>query len=208
MKSPRRADEPDATTAASSAAQRISRRDFLKGAGVAVAVPVGVLGRTPDVPSEGGTPEQIHLTYGDDPSRTVFISWASPTRAIHPCVLLHRHGGAHAVIPAVQRTYTDGMNGETVFTYHAKLDRLEPHSSYRYSVTADNDSRRQTPFTATFRTAPRGRVPFRWTSYGDLATPVTSWTMSSPQSRHAVDAVERFQPLFHLLNGDLCYANM
>jgi hypothetical protein len=31
--------------------------------------------------------------------------------------------------------------------------------------------------------------------------------MSSPQSRHAVDAVERFNPLFHLLNGDLCYAN-
>jgi hypothetical protein len=32
--------------------------------------------------------------------------------------------------------------------------------------------------------------------------------MSSPQSRHAVDAVERFAPLFHLLNGDLCYANL
>jgi len=208
MKSQRRADEPDATAEASSAAQSISRRDFLKGAGVAVAVPVGVLGRTPDVPSAGGTPEQIHLTYGDDPSRTVFISWASPARAIHARVLLHGHGGAHAVIPAVQRTYTDGMNGETVFTYHAKLDRLEPRSSYRYSVTADNDSRRQTPFMATFRTAPRGRVPFRWTSYGDLSTPVASWMMSSPQSRHAVDAVERFQPLFHLLNGDLCYANL
>jgi hypothetical protein len=208
MKSQRRADEPDATAEASSAAQPISRRDFLKGAGVAVAVPAGVLGRTPDVPSEGGTPEQIHLTYGDDPSRTVFISWASPARALHARVLLHGHGGAPAVIPAVQRTYTDGMNGETVFTYHAKLDRLEAHTSYRYSVTADNDSRRQTPFTATFRTAPRGRVPFRWTSYGDLSTPVTSWMMSSPQSRHAVDAVERFQPLFHLLNGDLCYANL
>jgi Calcineurin-like phosphoesterase/Purple acid Phosphatase, N-terminal domain/TAT (twin-arginine translocation) pathway signal sequence len=208
MKSQRRADEPDATAEASSAAQPISRRDFLKGAGVAVAVPAGVLARTPDVRSEGGTPEQIHLTYGDDPSRTVFISWASPARALHARVLLHGRGGAPAVIPAVQRTYTDGMNGETVFTYHAKLDRLEAHASYRYSVTADNDSRRQTPFTATFRTAPRGRVPFRWTSYGDLSTPVTSWMMSSPQSHHAVDAVERFQPLFHLLNGDLCYANL
>jgi Calcineurin-like phosphoesterase/Purple acid Phosphatase, N-terminal domain/TAT (twin-arginine translocation) pathway signal sequence len=208
MKSQRRADGPDAIAEPSSAAQPISRRDFLKGAGVAVAVPVGVLGQTPAVPSAGGTPEQIHLTYGDDPSRTVFISWASPAPAIHARVLLHGHDGTHAVIPAVQRTYTDGMNGETVFTYHAKLDRLEPHAAYRYSVTADNDSRRQTPFTATFRTAPRGRVPFRWTSYGDLSTPVASWVMSSPQSRHAVDAVERFQPLFHLLNGDLCYANL
>ncbi|KAF1050815.1 MAG: hypothetical protein GAK41_01482 [Burkholderia gladioli] len=32
--------------------------------------------------------------------------------------------------------------------------------------------------------------------------------LSSPQSRFAVQAVERFQPLFHLLNGDLCYANL
>jgi Calcineurin-like phosphoesterase len=32
--------------------------------------------------------------------------------------------------------------------------------------------------------------------------------MSSPHSAHAVDAVERFRPLFHLLNGDLCYANL
>jgi hypothetical protein len=37
---------------------------------------------------------------------------------------------------------------------------------------------------------------------------LTSWLLSSPQSRYAVEAVERFQPLFHLLNGDLCYANM
>src|SRR5262249_34879900 len=79
---------------------------------------------------------------------------------------------------------------------------------YRYSVTADNDSRWRTPFAATFRTAARGRFPFRWTSYGDLATPLTSWAMSSSQSHHAVDAVERFKPLFHLLNGDLCYANL
>jgi len=75
-------------------------------------------------------------------------------------------------------------------------------------VTADNDSNRARPFGATFKTAPRGRKPFRWTSYGDLATPNTAWTLSSPQSAFAVKAVERFQPLFHLLNGDLCYANL
>lgn len=173
-----------------------------------MAAPVGVLGETQLGPPQGGTPEQIHLTFGDDPSQAVFISWASPAQATNSRVLLHRQGGAHSVIHAVQRTYTDGMNGQTVFTYHAKLDGLEPHSSYHYAVTADNDSRRQAPFMATFSTAPRGRAPFRWTSYGDLSTPVASWAMSSPQSQHAVDAVERFQPLFHLLNGDLCYANL
>jgi hypothetical protein len=186
----------------------ISRRDFLKGAGVAVAAPAGVLAETPQTPPADGTPEQIHLTFGDDPSSTVFVSWASPAQAIHPRVVLHRPGAGTTVVHAVPRVYIDGMNGQTVFTYHAKLDGLDAHASYHYSVTADNDSHRRTPFAATFRTAPRGRTAFRWTSYGDLATPMTSWTMSSPQSRHAVDAVERFQPLFHLLNGDLCYANL
>ena len=187
----------------------ISRREFFKGAGAAAAAsPLALTGETTASTALDGTPEQIHLTWGEDPSQTVFVSWASPAQAVDPRVILERHGTAPLVIHAVQRTYTDGINGQTVFTYHARLDGLGPDSSYRYSVTADNDSQRRHPFTATFRTAPRGRAAFRWTSYGDLATPVTSWVLSSPQSRHAVDAVERFEPLFHLLNGDLCYANL
>jgi hypothetical protein len=125
-----------------------------------------------------------------------------------PRVILERPGAAPVTVHALQRTYTDGLCGQTVFTYHARLDGLAADSICRYAVTSDNDSRGSRPFAAAFRTASRGRVPFRWTSYGDLATPVTSWTMSSPQSRHAVEAVERFRPLFHLLNGDLCYANL
>ena len=187
----------------------ISRRDFLKGAGVAVAAPVGVLGQTPaPAPQADGTPEQIHITFGDDPSRTVFVSWVSPAQAINPRVSLRGPGAEGKIIHGVQRSYTDGMNGQTVFTYHAKLEGLVAHALYQYSVTADNDGRRRSPFAATFRTAPRGRTAFRWTSYGDLSTPVTTWTLSSPHSRHAVDAVERFRPLFHLMNGDLCYANV
>jgi hypothetical protein len=186
----------------------VSRREFFKSAGAAAATPLTLVRETNSPASADGTPEQIHLTWGDDPARTVFVSWASHAQAVNPRVLLEHRGSQPTVIHAVQRTYTDGINGQTVFTYHAKLDGLQARSSYRYSVTADNDSHRKNPFTATFQTAPRGRAPFRWTSYGDLATPVTSWVLSSPQSRHAVDAVERFEPLFHLLNGDLCYANL
>ena len=198
--------EPAVGTSDSTA---LSRRDFFKGAGAAAAAsPLTAFGGTPAPAGADGTPEQIHLTWGDDPSRAVYVSWASPAQAVNPRVLIQHPGAAPAVIHARQRTYTDGLNGQTVFTYHAKLDGLMSQTSYRYSVTADNDSRRRDPFTASFSTAPRGRQPFRWTSFGDLATPVTSWVMSSPQSRHAVDAVEQFKPLFHLLNGDLCYANL
>ncbi len=187
----------------------VSRREFFRAAGVtgvaAAAAPLTRASATHAAAADG-TPEQIHLTWGADPSRTVVVSWASPAQAMNPRVTLEHPGGPARLLHAIQRTYTDGLNGQTVFTYHATLDGLAPQTSYRYSVTADNDGLPQ-PFTAMFETAPRGRRPFRWTSYGDLATPVTTWALSSPQSHHAVDVVERFKPLFHLLNGDLCYAN-
>jgi Phosphodiesterase/alkaline phosphatase D len=112
------------------------------------------------------------------------------------------------VVPAEARPYTDGISGETVWTYHARVGGLRPGATYAYAVTADNDGNATDPFSATFRTAPAGRAAFRFTSFGDLATPNTAWVLSYGQSVYAVETVESFQPLFHLLNGDLCYANL
>jgi len=190
----------------------VSRRRFLVGtgaAGLAAATPPLITGSSrAEAATPDGTPEQIHLTWGDDPTRSVVVSWTSAAQAIHPRVHLGNDPRFGRTIPAVQRTYTDGLNGQTVFTYHAGIDDLEPDSSHHYTVTADNDSSAAHPFAATFRTAPCGRAPFRWTSFGDLATPNTAWVLSYGQSPFAVQAVERFQPLFHLLNGDLCYADL
>jgi hypothetical protein len=150
-----------------------------------------------------GTPEQIHLTWGESPTTGVVVSWASPGPAWRPRVRIGQR-----VIPAESRPYTDGINGETVWTYHARVGGLRPGATYGYLVTADNDGNAADPFSATFRTAPHGRVPFRFTSFGDLATPNANWVLSCGQSAYAVEAVESFQPLFHLLNGDLCYASL
>jgi len=187
----------------------LSRRQFIRAAGIAAASPV-ILGGEPAASASAadGTPEQIHLTWGEDPTQSVCVSWASPGRALHPRAILERTAGQALVVPAQERSYTDGINGQIVFTYHARLEGLAPGAAYHYRVTADNDRRGGEPFAGSFRTAARGRQAFRFTSFGDLATPVSSWVLSSAQSRHAVDAVERFQPLFHLLNGDLCYANL
>jgi alkaline phosphatase D len=154
-----------------------------------------------------GTPEQIHLTWGNDPARSMVASWASPGAATRPRLLLSGPRGSVVQLPAVQRTYFDGLNGETVWTYHVDMRGLEPDERYTYVLTADNDNAPE-PFTGTFRTAPTGRKPFRFTSFGDLATPNTAWVLSYGQSAYAVAAVESFSPLFHLLNGDLCYANL
>lgn len=212
MSPDRRPDRSAELSPESELPSSLTRRGFCKGAGsvglAAAASPIAALAAAPQTMSADGTPEQIHLTWGDDPAAAVCVSWVCPAQAVNPQVRIQRSPGHSDVIHAIQRTYTDGLNGQTVFTYHARIDGLRPASTYHYSVTADNDRHHGAPFTASFSTAPRGRAPFRWTSYGDLATPVTSWLLSSPQSRYAVQAVERFKPLFHLLNGDLCYANM
>ena len=88
------------------------------------------------------------------------------------------------------------------------MDGLRPGGTYGYAVIANNDRNAADPFSATFRTAPEGRASFRFTSFGDLATsnpryPSASGQSASGQSAYAVGAVEAFQPLFHLLNGDL-----
>ncbi len=199
-----------------------SRRQLLKGAGAgglaAALIPAmrqsrGSLDRLASfnaapASSPNGTPEQVHLTWGGDPTSSVVVSWASLGRAVRPRLLLNVDNGRTRALPAVQRTYTDGINGETVFTYHSFVAGLEPGSQHSYVVTADNDANAGTPFSGSFETAPQGRAPFRFTSFGDLATPNTEWVLSYGQSAYAVDAVESFKPLFHLLNGDLCYANL
>jgi hypothetical protein len=197
----------------------LTRRQVLAGASgtglLAAAGPLGIVGsaRLASRASSGspggaadGTPEQIHLTWGADPASSVTISWAAPAPATRPRVLLSR-GQFGRTVPAVQRTYTDGINGETVWTYHAEITGLAPDTGYSYTVTADNDSS-SPAFASTFTTAPRGRTAFRFTSFGDLATPNTQWVLSYGQSACAVAAVESFQPLFHLLNGDLCYGDL
>jgi hypothetical protein len=191
-----------------------TRRQVLAGAGgtglLAAAGPLSILGAARPARASSaapdGTPEQIHLAWGADPASSMTVSWASPGEAHGARVLLHAGDGRRRTLPAVQRVYTDGLNGETVWTYHAEVTGLRPGTTYSYTVTADNDSAE--PFTATFTTAPLGRAPFRFTSFGDLATPNTQWVLSYGQSAFAVAAVESFQPLFHLLNGDLCYANL
>ena len=109
----------------------LSRRQVLAASGTgiiaatATAVPARAAGTrsrsgAPGVPGDG-TPEQIHLTWGDDPARSVVVSWASPAQAVRPRVRIGQR-----VIPAEERSYTDGLSGVTVWTYHARVHGLRP----------------------------------------------------------------------------------
>jgi len=82
------------------------------------------------------------------------------------------------------------------------------------------------PEFGTFRTSSRGRASFTFTSFGDQGTPTTGKkfvppagitlpvplfvndNLGSPAAGDTTLGVERLRPLFHLFNGDLCYANL
>jgi len=168
----------------------------------------------------GTVPEQIHLTWGADPASEMTVSWISPSPQKAPQVLVDPPAEGQRVFEAVRASYTDGLSGETVHAYHVPLRGLRPATGYSYVVR--DAATPAVTFTSQFTTAGRGRFPFAFTSFGDLGTPgagatytladgstVASTTYSESQwnAYNAVGEVEALAPLFHLLNGDLSYAD-
>src|SRR6516162_7030118 len=193
----------------------LSRRQVLSTAGLAaVAVPFATrrhapaLVRRPDAAGAPG-PEQVHVQFGADAPTQVAVSWATAAAVSGPQLRLGRPSSGYGrQVPAEERTYTEALTGETVWTYHARLDHLQPDTQYIYEVLNDG----ATPVTGMFRTGPAGRSRgFRFTSFGDQSVPAAvglglgPWT---PNAGYIVPAVESLDPLFHLFNGDLCYANV
>jgi len=200
--------------------QVVSRRVFLKGTGgIALAgalAPFLFESEAYGALGTGTGPEQVHLQWGADPTSSVVISWASPTAEPGPIV---NYGTSALLLTStsvpIMKTYTDGISGEQVFTYHASLSGLHPDTTYSYNIS-DGATPTAGTFPASgvssFTTAPTGRSAFAFTSFGDLGTPgppfgATKWGESQYNAYFAVSQVEALAPLFHLMNGDLCYAD-
>ncbi|MDR2985557.1 MAG: fibronectin type III domain-containing protein, partial [Nocardiopsaceae bacterium] len=156
--------------------------------------------RRPDA-AGAPAPEQVHLQFGADASTQVAVSWAVAATVARPRLRFGpAAGGPSSQVEADERTYTDALTGQTVWTCHARVSSLEPGTAYGYEVLHDGAA----PVTGTFRTAPRGRSgSFRFTSFGDHAIPAPVGDGSGPSSSNAgyvVAAVEELDPLFHLVN--------
>ncbi len=193
----------------------ISRRMFLKGvaaSGVGAAVPSLLSSRAQASPTLWSRPgatdasgaDQIHIQYGTDPAAEMTVSWHTDTSVSRPRLRIGSPAeGFGFELPAHTTSYVDGINGVETICHHARARFLMPGSTYVYEVLADGAQ----PVSGTFTTAPFGRFPFRFTSFGDLATPNTAWSKSSLNAATAVYQVQQFNPMFHLHNGDLSYAN-
>jgi 3',5'-cyclic AMP phosphodiesterase CpdA len=174
-------------------------------------------GQVPATPVAG-----MHLQFGADASSQIVVSWHALQKVSHPRVLLGRMDGRlEQTVDAVTVSYVDAKSGVTVFVYHASLNHLRPDTAYLYAATQDGAE----PAFASFRTAPRGRAAFTFTSFGDQGTPTLGRVigqvggafpgvqygndnLGSPAAGDTTMGVERIKPLFHLFNGDLCYANL
>jgi hypothetical protein len=147
--------------------------------------------------------DQVHLQFGDDPATTTVVSWATSGVVNNPRVL---YGPASSTpeqtVDADTSTYTDSASGTQVVVHHATLSRLQPNTAYAYSITHDGAS----PVQAAFTTPPQGRRKFRFTAFGDQAGGTTGF-LGTPYGTAVVAQVEALQPSFHLVCGDLCYAD-
>jgi Calcineurin-like phosphoesterase/Purple acid Phosphatase, N-terminal domain len=210
----------------------LSRRKFLAAAGIAggAASLIGmeaVLAAPTAPPTPGPRTTSpvagLHLQFGADASSEMVVSWHTLQSIHNPRVMLgNLDGRLERVIEAKETSYTDAKSGQVVYAYHAKITELRDDSSYLYGAFHDGAE----PVFGTFRTAPRGRAKFTFTSFGDQATPTlgkryqppegvtipnppyVNDNLGSPAAADTTLGVERLQPLFHLLNGDLCYANI
>jgi len=219
-------------------ASGFSRRSFLTvvgGAAGAVAIPLlgateATAGPAGSQPTRSGVGDPLntprvnglHLQFGADASSEVVASWHTLQPVQHPRVLLGEQNGRYLRSQIAQQTsYTDAKLGQVVYAYHAPLTGLSSSHDYVYSAIHDGA---QQEF-GTFRTGPRGREAFTFTSFGDQGTPTLGkkyvppagvtianppWVndnLGSPAAGDMPAGIERVQPLFHLFNGDLCYAN-
>ncbi|WP_459994227.1 purple acid phosphatase family protein, partial [Mycobacterium avium] len=225
-------DEPtQPPNPAGAAAPGVTRRRLLTTGAVSAALGVGIGGGATLLwsqsarsrgpwpwlqPDRNGAPPVagLHLQFGKNAGTEVVVSWHSTDAVRNPRVVFGTPvSGFGRTVAADTRTYRDAKSGIEVRVNHARLTGLTPDTDYVYAALHDGAQ----PQQGTVRTAPMGRKPLRFTSFGDQSTPALA---KMPNGRYATDnigspaaadttmAIERIGPLFNLVNGDLCYANL
>jgi hypothetical protein len=184
--------------------QLVSRRGFLGGVtagGLLLAGPT--FWRQPafagSVPASG-----VHITFGDDAATDMNVSWSTAGSVSGPSLTLGTpRGGLGLRIPAETATYTDAIDGTETYMQHVRIRGLRPDTTYIYSIGEGSSA-----VQGTFSTAPAGRAPFRFTSFGDAGSGNPAWSKSSLNAITSANQIAQYNPVVHLLNGDLSYANV
>ena len=223
------------TTANTEFGLDVSRRRLLAAAGIGTGMlltaSVGPIEASAATTSVTNTTDPVntppvaglHLQFGADASSEMVVSWHTLQPVKQPRALVGRMDGKlEQVVAASEVSYVDGKSHQTVYAYHAKVTNLDPDAAYMYAALHEGAE----PQFGSFRTSPRGRHALSFTSFGDQGTPTlgkvfvppagvklngtmyVNDNLGSPAAGDTTLGVERLRPLFHLFNGDLCYANI
>jgi hypothetical protein len=132
-----------------------------------------------------------HLAFGPDPLTQMIVGFSSAAPISRADVVATSLHGSHSVTaPATIRT----VAGSTARYAQCTLAGLHPGTAYRYQIRVDG----QQVSTSTFTTAAESG-PFRFTAFGDQGV--------GPHPVAVLNTIKALSPRFHLLAGDLCYAD-
>jgi hypothetical protein len=206
----------------------LSRRRLLAAAGLGGAAAAlgadAVRAQAPGARAGAPAVAGLHLQFGADAAAEMTISWHTLEPVSRPRALVGATDGRlERTVAARTASYVDAKSKRTVHAHHARIGGLMADTAYMYAAVHEGAQ----PGFGSFRTAPRGRAAFTFTSFGDQGTPTMGrladkpagagaeapdvWindNLGSPAAGDVVLGVERAAPLFHLFNGDLCYANL
>jgi hypothetical protein len=172
---------------------RLSRRQLLRGlaAGAATVAAGPILLKQP---ARAATPPQgARVLFGDDPTRSMAISWGTPGDVQAPAVEYWRQGrGGPSGFLRAERS--GGVAGSPTVYHHVRIDGLDPDTAYGYRIVHNGSDGR----AGTFRTAPDQLRPIRFTSFGDQGV--------YEDAAGNVARIAALDPDLHFHVGDLCYA--
>ncbi len=168
--------------------QRLSRRRFLRGA--AAAGPLLLL--RPSLASAEEPLGPRRLSWGNDPTTSVGLSVSLPGGVQRSRLLI---GAADGPLDRPLEMEMHGVGGVGTRFGQVSVPGLTPGKAYRYAVELDGRRRGDGRFT----TLARDPGVYSFTAFGDEGT--------SDTARAILRQIQAIKPAFHLVSGDLCYAD-
>jgi hypothetical protein len=147
-------------------------------------------------------PDQIVLTWSDDPKTTQAIQWRTNTEVDSGSVRYIEASQAGTSEWQVVEATTEPLENDIIVNdpvcnrHTAVLTDLKPGTTYSYTVSVANDDEWTDP--AEFTTAPAGTVPFKFIYMGDAQNGLDTW------GKLVQDAyVKQPEAAFYIMAGDL-----
>ena len=167
-------------------------------------------------PGSAVIPFGRHIAYGADPTTQMSVAWQVPSAVKNPFIRVGSTPWSlgervEAELRVLTTPYTDVTSIDNVpasapaaveqYYLHATVSHLTPGQTYYYSVGHEGFDRSPEQLASTlgtFTTATHRREPFTFTAFGDQGV-----TYDAVSTENLVLAQN---PAFHLVAGDICYA--